>query len=418
MQPASTRGPAAPRQGGGRVVLLLAATVALVMTGYGIVYPVLPRRLVELGASVDALGLMIMVFAGAQFVLAPFMGSLADRLGRRPLILVALIGFGAANLALLRAESAQLYILIRLFEGIITAGLLPAAMASVGDLAPPDRRGQWAGAIMGGFSFGIAIGPTLGGLVYEALGFAAPFVISALLALPALVLVALLVPETRPLSAVGSESPAGRPARGGPLEGLPRPLYLLAALLTLDFLAIFVYAFAEPRFAFYVYDPLGFSPTQFGMILGGYGLAMGLGQAVTGRIADRFGRRLPIVVGFLLNVAFYLGLAVMPDFGLLLVVSIVAGVGTALLTPALSAAYLDLAAEAHRARVLGLKESAAALGGMAGPLVVALTSHRLTAEAIFAISAVLPILAAGLALVALRPGELPEPALAPDAPPA
>ena len=415
MQSASTQGPAAPRRGHGRVVLLLAATVALVMTGYGIVYPMLPRRLAELGASVDALGLMIMAFAGAQFLLAPFMGSLADRLGRRPLIMVALVGFGAANLALLQADSAQLYVLIRLFEGVITAGLLPAAMASVGDLSPPDRRGQWAGAIMGGFSFGIAIGPTLGGVLYEAWGFGAPFVISAGLAVPALVLVAVLVPETRPARAA-SESAAGPGARDGPLQGLPRPLYVLAALLTLDFLAVFVFAFAEPEFAFYVYEALGFSPTQFGMILGGYGLAMGVGQVVTGRVADRYGRRLPIVLGFLLNVAFYLGLTVVPDFGLLLAVSIVAGVGTALLTPALSAAYLDLAAESHRARVMGLKESAAALGGLAGPLLVALTSRWLTPEAIFSISAALPLLAAALALAALRPGGLQAARLAPEAP--
>ena len=71
-------------------ILLLAASIALMMTGLGIVMPVFARRLGELGGGVEALGLMTMAFGGAQFFAAPFMGSLADRIGRRPPILIAL----------------------------------------------------------------------------------------------------------------------------------------------------------------------------------------------------------------------------------------------------------------------------------------------------------------------------------------
>ena len=74
------------------LVFLLAASVWLMMTGYGIVMPVFARRLDELGAGVAALGLMAIAFALAQFTLAPFMGNLADRFGRRLLVLLALAG--------------------------------------------------------------------------------------------------------------------------------------------------------------------------------------------------------------------------------------------------------------------------------------------------------------------------------------
>jgi DHA1 family multidrug resistance protein-like MFS transporter len=387
-----------PPAGGGRTVLLLAAAVGLVMTGYGIVYPVLPKRLAQLGAGVDALGLMIMVFALAQFLLAPFMGALADRFGRRPLILVALVGFGAANIALVLAESAEAYVAIRFVEGVVTAGLLPAALAAVGDLAPPERRGHWSGAIMGGYSVGLVLGPTFGGLLYQTWGFAAPFLVSAGLALPAGLLIVTLVPETRPLGPPDERAAPSRPAPGRLLAALPRQRGLLAVLLLLDFLAVFVFAFVEPPMAFYVYDALGFSPIQFGAILGGYGLAMAIGQATTGQLSDRFGRRLPIAFGFMLNVGFSLALVVKPDFGALVAVAVLAGIGGALLTPALSAAYLDIAAEAHRSRLLGLKESAASLGGVAGPLLAALASGWLTPENMFAIGAALPLLAVLLTL--------------------
>ena len=87
------------------VILLLAASVGLMMTGFGIIFPVFARRLGELGSGVEALGLMTMSFALAQFVAAPIMGSLADRYGRRPLVLLGLTAFFAANIGFLFANS-------------------------------------------------------------------------------------------------------------------------------------------------------------------------------------------------------------------------------------------------------------------------------------------------------------------------
>lgn len=80
------------------IILLLMASVAILMTGYGVVVPVLARRLSELGGGVEALGLMTLAFAAGQFVTAPVLGSLGDRIGRRPIILFSLGGFVALNL--------------------------------------------------------------------------------------------------------------------------------------------------------------------------------------------------------------------------------------------------------------------------------------------------------------------------------
>ena len=126
-----------------KVILLLAASVALMMTGFGIIMPVFARRLGEFGSGVEALGLMTMSFALAQLVASPFMGSLADRYGRRPLVLLALGAFAAANIGFLFAKSTEVFMAVRALEGALTAGLFPAAMGVVADIVPERTRAQW-----------------------------------------------------------------------------------------------------------------------------------------------------------------------------------------------------------------------------------------------------------------------------------
>jgi multidrug resistance protein len=385
-----------------RIIWLLTGSLALLMTGYGVVFPVFARRLAELGSGVEALGLMSMGFAVGQFLAAPFMGALADRIGRRPLILVALASVVVANIAYLLADSVGMLIATRFAVGAVSAGLLPAAMAVVGDIVPADQRARWSGTLMGGYGVGFIFGPTLGGVLYDSFGFAMPFLASAALGAFGLLFALAWLPETRPATPILRGAVKAVAPSLSALAALPRPLTILLALLALDFLSVFLFAFVEPQLAFYLYDNLGFSTTSFGLLVGAYGLAMVVGQGSLGRVADRFGRRLPIAVGLLLGTSFYGGLVVLTQLGPLLLATLVAGLGAALTGPSLSAAYLDITEEAHRSRIMGLKGSAAALGGVAGPLAVAAASQFLPAQSIFGISAGLAVLGALIALLALR----------------
>ena len=179
------------------IVLLLAASVALMMTGFGIIFPIFAKRLGEFGSGVGALGIMTMSFALAQLLVAPLAGAAADRIGRKPIILVALVGFAVANIGFLFASSTWALVAVRAVEGAVTAGLMPATMGVVADIIPEERRAQWVGTVMASLGFGFIFGPVAGGLLYDAWGFEAPFIVSAALGAVAFIAALALVPETR-----------------------------------------------------------------------------------------------------------------------------------------------------------------------------------------------------------------------------
>jgi multidrug resistance protein len=391
------------------IILLLTGSVALMMTGFGIIMPIFARRFGELGGGVQALGLMTMSFALAQLVAAPFMGSLADRFGRRPLVLLSLAAFAVANIGFLLASSTTAFIVIRALEGALTAGLFPAAMGVVADIAPEDERGRWLGIVMGSYGAGFILGPVVGGVLYDGWGFATPFIVSAVLAVIGFVAAAILVPETRTQELRKREMLQQRREAGlslAPEESLwaslPRPFIVFGTLLLIDFMMYFGWAFVEPQLIFYLYDELGWTTVQFGALAAGYGLALVVGQMVLGQLSDRFDRRFIIFIGTLLAAMLYAGLVLSSWFPLILFVSIVSGLGEALVLPALSASVLDITAEQHRSRVMGIKESAASLGGVTGPLLVVGASALTTPQGVFTISAVLLVLTAGFALFTLR----------------
>jgi MFS family permease len=141
---------------------------------------------------------------------------------------------------------------------------------------------------------------------------------------------------------------------------------------------------------------------SFGLVVGAYGLAMMFGQLFLGQSSDRYGRKQVIIAGMLLNTALYLGIAFSRSFSTIVLVGMVAGLGAALVAPALSAFYLDITAEEYRSRILGMKSSALALGGVLGPLAVVVASRYMDAQMIF-ISALMLVLATiALTMIVLR----------------
>jgi DHA1 family tetracycline resistance protein-like MFS transporter len=377
--------------------------MALQMTGFVMILPLFARRFESFGSGVEALGVSAMAYALTSTVAAPFIGMLADRFGRRPIILLSLSAYVLAFSGYLFAASAWLLILFRGLAGIFTAGLIPAITSSVGDLASENRRAQWIGIVNGGASVGWIFGPLLGGMLYDQFGYKVPFAASIAMAVGALLLAAFLIPET-----YTPATHASRPQLSwkGVFRTLPAtPTFLL--LMLISFGVMFAWAFIEPQFMFYVYDDLSWTSSQLGLAMSTYGVACTLGEFTLGRLSDRFGRKPVLALGLALFSAQFIGLAIFRDVTWIVVSFILAGLGNAIYDPALNAYILDIIPSEHKARIMGVKSTVGSLGNMLGPALVVLFTPFINPQMVFLISAGLVWMLTFASGLALRTSQLP-----------
>jgi len=252
-------------------------------------------------------------------------------------------------------------------------------------MASENRRAQWIGIVNGGASAGWVVGPFIGGLLYDHFGYSVPFAVSIALELGALLLALFLVPETYTPS---THAAGPRLARIRGFQVLPAlPAFYLIMLIS--FGVMFAYAFVEPQFMFYAYDDLAWTSAQLGFVLGAYGFAFMFGEFALGQLSDRLGRRPVLMLGLALFSAQFIGLVIFRDATWLVASFLLAGLGNALLDPALSAQLLDITPPEYTARIMGLKATASSLGSMLGPGLVVLFTSLVTPQVIFLISAAL-----------------------------
>ncbi len=348
------------------MMVCLAACMALQMTSFVIILPLFARRFTQIGAGVGALGASEMAFALAATVTAPLMGTLADRFGRRPILLVSLVVYVLAFTGYLLASSAVAFIVLRGLAGALTAGLVPAAIGVVADLAPSDRRAQWIAIMSAGSSFGWIAGPVLGGLLYDNWGYEVALIVSIGMETAAFLLALLTLRETHK-PAVERSSATASPNAPFRFPDLTASLAPVAAVLFIYFAVMFAWAFMEPRFMFYAYEDLGWSSSVLGLMMSVFGITMMAGELGLGRLSDKLGRKPVIVVGLVLFSAQFLGLAFFRDHIWIALAFAIAGLGNAIFDPALSASILDSAPSGSQARLLGVRSTVGSLANIAGP---------------------------------------------------
>ncbi|MER2190541.1 MAG: MFS transporter, partial [Solibacillus sp.] len=165
-----------------KAFFLLGFIMFLTMTGYGIVLPTLPFLADDLGLSSVQMSSLIIIWAVAQLITAPIWGRLADKIGRKPVLMMGVFGFGVAFLLLILAQTYWQLLLVRLIGAAISSGTQTAAFSMVADQTKKEFRNQTIAKLGAVNGLGFLCGPAIGGL-FSPLGVVVPFIIAGSLAL-------------------------------------------------------------------------------------------------------------------------------------------------------------------------------------------------------------------------------------------
>jgi DHA1 family multidrug resistance protein-like MFS transporter len=348
-----------------RQVLVLSFTLVVVMLGFGMVIPVFPFYIERLGASGSELGLLVATSALLEFVFAPVWGTTSDRTGRKPVLMLGVLGYGLSSFLL--GLSTELWMLFasRALSGILSSATLATALAYVGDSTSEKDRGDGMGTLGAAMALGVILGPGLGGwLAGDSLS--TPFFIAAGLSVISLVLILLLLPESLSPEARGQAEGRVNTVQIGELwRAMFSPIGVLLLMVALFSFALTSF---EAVFGLYALEKFGYGPERVGAILMVVAIVSTVGKAtLTGPVTKRWGETTVIKASALASSIGFLILLLANTYPTILFATGVFILSKTLLRPA-AFSLISKRADAGQGVVMGLSNSFMSLGRIAGPI--------------------------------------------------
>ena len=365
------------------VPLLL--SVFTVMLGVGIIAPLLPAYAESLGAGGVLLGLIFAVFSATRTLCTPLVGVLSDRMGRKGFMLSGLFAYCAVSLAYIKAYSVWSLFLVRALHGVAAALVIPVANAYVGDVAPRNREGSYAGYFLLSFMAGFATGPALGGWIHDHFGIGWCFSALGLLAMLSLGLTTAFVPDLG-ISRVRIDS--------------SREYLRLITNRKVLILATFMLVSGIGRGSIMCFLPLlatkklGISVSALGIIITVNLLLAAALQALFGALSDRWSRKWILVGGTLLTGVMFAAVPFTKGFLPLMVVNVLMGVGSAMAFPSSQAMALSLGRGMGMGALVSLVQVGTSSGFTIGPILMGVIYKFFGIDLVFLVCSAILLLAA------------------------
>jgi predicted MFS family arabinose efflux permease len=337
-------------------------TVFIDLLGFGIVIPLLPLYAEKYNPGPLAFGLLMASYSAMQLVFAPVLGRLSDRVGRRPVLLVSLLGTAAGYLLFAFAQSLPALFAARIIDGI-TGGNIGTAQAVIADVTPSSERARGMAVIGMAFGLGFIFGPAIGGFAVS-FGPAAPGLVAASLSFAAFLWALVRLPETRPVGA------AVRPfevlSASSVMKWARNPA--LGALLLMALLSATAFAGFEATFSQFLAGRFGYGPSTVAWVFVVVGVTSAVVQGVLiRRLVPRFGEGRLVFVGLLFLLCGFALFTRLSTEGVLAVAIVLVAAGSGLLNPSLMGWVSRKTDPTEQGEVLGAFQSMAALGRIAGP---------------------------------------------------
>lgn len=346
-------------------IYILSFSLIVVMLGFGMVMPIFPFILTQMGGSGDEYGLLIALYAIMQLIFSPIWGSISDQIGRKPVMLVGMAGVTLTLVMFGFANRLWMIFLARTLSGILASAMMPTAMAYVGDCTGEKERGDAIGKLGGAMALGVILGPGIGGwLAGDSLTL--PFFIAAGLSLVSLLLIAVILPESLSNQVRQATNKKVRLVDFGELwNALFSPIGIL---LLMAFIVSFGATNFQAIFGLYALKKFDFNPQQVGTILVVVGIVSAIIQGLlTGPFTKRFGEAFMIKVTLLTNAVGFLVLLLANSYSTVLLTTGIYVLSHALLRPSVQALTSRKAAGGQGA-AMGLNSSFMSLGQIAGPI--------------------------------------------------
>ena len=350
-------------------LVIIFLTVFIDLVGFGIIIPILPLYAERHGASKFEIGLLLASYSLAQFVFAPILGSLSDRVGRKRVLAVSLYGTAIASFVLGFASTLPyalwLIFAARIVDGI-TGANIATAQAYVADVTPAEKRAKGLGLIGMAFGLGFVLGPAIGGLL-STVDETLPFYVVGVLAAANATAMLFRLPEPERHISFAVEAGSRFTRLTAALRAPETRLLLVVTLLTMT-----AFAAMEATLALLLKERFEYDQAGTSYLFAFVGIVMAAVQgSLVGRFVDRTGERPLIVFGAALLACGFLLLALpLPvSVPLLLAALAMFAVGIGLHNPAVTGLVSRLTPASQQGSALGVTQSMSSIGRILGPLV-------------------------------------------------
>ena len=391
-----------------RNLYILFGVQFLALAGFSIVMPFLPLYIKEIGVVTGGSiafwsGMVFSSQAAAMMISAPIWGVVADRYGRKLMLVRASLGGAILLAAMGFAQNAEQLTLLRFFQGFVT-GTVPAASALVAATAPKERTGEALGLIQMGVWGGIAIGPLIGGIISDTLGFRECFwVTGSLLALSGIAVIFWVHEDFEPIK----ESKRPKLLAGfRSLLNAPGmiPLYAVAFLQSMGRTLVL------PIAALFVMELMGAVPgvaTMTGIALGARAVTGSLSAIGLGKLGDRIGHSKTLFGAFIAGVICYIPQPFVTDAWQLVVLQALTGLADGGILTGIGALMNLKTPSDTQGTTFGLYASVNSAGRCVAPMLAAGLAIWFGLRSVFGATAVIYAIAAFLALYIKRSDEVP-----------
>ncbi len=387
-----------------RALGILFSTLFLLMLGVGIIIPNLAYHAQEHQATPFQITQLFTLYSLMQFLFAPLWGHLSDRIGRKPVLLVGLLGNAAGLILFGFGHTLPVLFMARGLSGLLSSAALPTAMAYVADVTDDRNRGRGMGLLGAAMGLGFIFGPVLGGLLSR-FGHGLPFFVAGSLNLATAVLAAILLRESLP--AAGRSRPAPRPRLRDAFSGPLLPFFLVAFFVT------FAMASLESIFPLFIQDRFGYGAADMGVMFLFMGAAVVLLQGFAlGRIIHAFGEEPVLACGLLINALGFALVIAATGRASLTAALVVGGVGNQIMRPT-NASLITKRTRHGQGASIGLMDAFDSAGRILGPIAAGLLYGPDPRYPYMASAGILTVVALAFWIKRVAP---PDPAVAAEAP--